>query len=148
MKKIFPLFAVIIVLVLAVCSFHIIPTGYTGVKTSFGQIQETTIQSGKLNFCIPFVQSQSPAVCVGHLALRLLGMTGVFGVHSFRLRLIDRIVPLVVDIIGGVGAGLGLDITVCQRGCLQVQGVCLDFLAVLIGLTLDGRTASTQLYST
>lgn len=56
MKKIFPLFAVIIVLVLAVCSFHIIPTGYTGVKTSFGQIQETTIQSGKLNFCIPFVQ--------------------------------------------------------------------------------------------
>ena len=57
MKKIFPLFAVIIVLVMAVCSFHIIPTGYTGVKTSFGQIQETTIQSGKLNFCIPFVQS-------------------------------------------------------------------------------------------
>ena len=55
MKKIFPLFAVIIVLVLAVCSFHIIPTGYTGVKTSFGQIQETTIQSGKLNFCIPFL---------------------------------------------------------------------------------------------
>ena len=55
MKKIFPLFAVIIVLVLAVCSFHIIPTGYTGVKTSFGQIKETTIQSGKLNFCIPFV---------------------------------------------------------------------------------------------
>lgn len=46
MKKIFPLFAVIIVLVLAVCSFHIIPTGYTGVKTSFGQIKETTIQSG------------------------------------------------------------------------------------------------------
>ena len=57
MKKIFPLFAVIIVLVLAICSFSIIPTGYTGVKTSFGQIQETTIQSGKLNFCIPFVQS-------------------------------------------------------------------------------------------
>lgn len=43
MKKIFPLFAVIIVLVLAVCSFHIIPTGYTGVKTSFGQIKETTM---------------------------------------------------------------------------------------------------------
>ena len=57
MKKIFPLCAVIIILVLAVCSFHIIPTGYTGVKTSFGQIQEITIQSGKLNFCIPFVQS-------------------------------------------------------------------------------------------
>ena len=57
MKRIFPVFAVIIVLVLSVCSFHIIPTGYTGVKTSFGQIQETTIQSGKLNFCIPFVQS-------------------------------------------------------------------------------------------
>ena len=80
-------------------------------------------------------------MCVGHLALRLLGVTGVFGVHSFRLRLVDRIVPLVIDIIGGVGTGLRLDITVCQRGCLQVQGVRLDFLAVLIGLTLDGRTA-------
>ena len=80
-------------------------------------------------------------MCVGHLALRLLGVTGVFGVHSFRLRLVDRIIPLVIDIIGGVGTGLCLDITVCQRGCLQVQGVRLDFLAVLIGLTLDGRTA-------
>ena len=65
MKKIFPLFAVIIVLVLAVCSFHIIPTGYTGVKTSFGQIQETTIQSGKLNFCIPFVHSQGQQQAAG-----------------------------------------------------------------------------------
>ena len=82
-------------------------------------------------------------MCVGHSALRLLGVTGVFGVHRFRLRLIDRIVPLVIDIIGGVGTGLGLDITVCQRGCLQVQGVRLDFLAVLIGLTLGGRTASS-----
>ena len=57
MKKIIPLFAFILVVFLAVCSFSIIPTGYTGVKTSFGQIQETTIQSGKLNFCIPFLQS-------------------------------------------------------------------------------------------
>lgn len=65
MKKIFPLFAVIIVLVLAVCSFSIIPTGYTGVKTSFGQIQETTIQSGKLNFlhslCAEHPQGQQQA---------------------------------------------------------------------------------------
>ena len=38
-------------------SFTIVPTGYTGVKTSFGQIKEETIQSGKLNFCIPFVQN-------------------------------------------------------------------------------------------
>ena len=52
MKKIFPLFAVIIVLVLAVCSFSIIPTGYTGVKTSFGQIQQEPIQSGTVNFTI------------------------------------------------------------------------------------------------
>ena len=59
MKKFFPLFAVIIVLVLAVCSFHIIPTGYTGVKTSFGQIQKTTIQSGKLNFCMLITKPSS-----------------------------------------------------------------------------------------
>ena len=54
MKKIFPLFAVIIVLVLAVCSFHIIPTGYTGVKTSFGQIQKTSL-------CAEYPQGQQQA---------------------------------------------------------------------------------------
>jgi len=31
----------------------------------------------------------------------LLGVTGVFGVHSFRLRLLDRNVTLVSDILGG-----------------------------------------------
>lgn len=40
----------------ASCSFVVIPTGYTGVKSSFGQIQQTTLQNG-LNFKIPFVQS-------------------------------------------------------------------------------------------
>ena len=56
-SRVFPLFAVILIAFLLVRSLTIVPTGYTGVKTSFGQIQETTIQSGKLNFTIPFVQS-------------------------------------------------------------------------------------------
>jgi len=34
----------------------VIPTGYTGVKTTFGQIDEVTIQNGA-NFKIPFIQS-------------------------------------------------------------------------------------------
>ena len=42
-------------------------------------------------------------MCAGHLALRLLGVTGIFDVHSFCLRLIDRIVPLVINIIGVPG---------------------------------------------
>ena len=59
MKKhrVFSLFTVIFVAFLLFQSVTIVPTGYTGVKTSFGQIQEATIQSGKLNFTIPFVQS-------------------------------------------------------------------------------------------
>lgn len=56
-SRVFPLFAVILIAFLLIRSLTIVPTGYTGVKTSFGQIQETTIQSGKLNFTIPFVQS-------------------------------------------------------------------------------------------
>lgn len=36
-------------------SLVIIPTGYTGVKSTFGQIDETTIQNGA-NWKIPFVQ--------------------------------------------------------------------------------------------
>ena len=49
-------FAIFCVLVL-VFNLHIIPTGYTGVKTSFGQIQEEPVQSGKLIFTVPFVES-------------------------------------------------------------------------------------------
>ncbi len=37
-------------------SFTIIPTGYSGVKTTFGQISQTTAQSG-FNWKIPFVQN-------------------------------------------------------------------------------------------
>lgn len=38
------------------CSFVIIPTGYTGVRTTFGQIDSVTMQNG-FNWKIPFVQS-------------------------------------------------------------------------------------------
>ncbi len=37
-------------------SFVIIPTGYTGVRTTFGQIDSVTVQNG-FNWKIPFVQS-------------------------------------------------------------------------------------------
>lgn len=37
-------------------SFTIIPTGYTGVRTTFGQIDDSTVQNG-FNWNIPFVQS-------------------------------------------------------------------------------------------
>lgn len=48
---------VAIAIAVAANSLCIIPTGYTGVKTSFGQVQENAVQSGKLNVCVPFVQS-------------------------------------------------------------------------------------------
>lgn len=44
-------------MIVLVTSMTIIPTGYTGVKTSFGQIQEETISSGRLIFMLPFVES-------------------------------------------------------------------------------------------
>lgn len=36
-------------------SFVIIPTGYTGVRTTFGQVDNVTLQNG-FNFKIPFIQ--------------------------------------------------------------------------------------------
>lgn len=50
-------FVLVVLLVMVIGSIHIVPTGYTGVKTSFGQISGQTIPSGKVNFTIPFVQS-------------------------------------------------------------------------------------------
>lgn len=38
-------------------SFTIVPTGYTGVKISFGQVQETPVRSGAITFHMPFVES-------------------------------------------------------------------------------------------
>lgn len=37
-------------------SFKIVPTGYTGVRTTFGQISEQTVNKG-FNFKLPFVQN-------------------------------------------------------------------------------------------
>lgn len=50
------LFITILLCVTLFCSFKIVPTGYTGVRTTFGQIDDTTVQSG-FNLKIPFVQS-------------------------------------------------------------------------------------------
>ncbi|MBO4746547.1 MAG: hypothetical protein J5607_00600, partial [Clostridiales bacterium] len=36
-------------------SFTIIPTGYTGVRVTFGQVEEQTLNNG-INFQIPFIQ--------------------------------------------------------------------------------------------
>ena len=56
-KRILIIPALVILLILGILSVHINPTGYTGVKTSFGQIQEETIRSGGVNLTIPFVES-------------------------------------------------------------------------------------------
>src|SRR5574344_168530 len=47
-----------IALMLFSFSFKIIPTGYTGVRTTFGQISSQTVQNG-FNWKIPFVQEIS-----------------------------------------------------------------------------------------
>lgn len=43
--------------VIACCNITIVPTGYTGVKISFGQVQETPVRSGAIAFHLPFVES-------------------------------------------------------------------------------------------
>ena len=44
-----------IVFFILACSVTVIPTGYTGVKTTFGQISQTSIPNG-INFHIPFAE--------------------------------------------------------------------------------------------
>lgn len=56
-KKLSPVLAIIGVIVLIISmSFSIVPTGYTGVRTTFGQISEKTVPQG-FNLKIPIVQS-------------------------------------------------------------------------------------------
>lgn len=56
-KKLSGVFAIIGVVVLVVAmSFSIVPTGYTGVRTTFGQISENTVPQG-FNLKIPLVQN-------------------------------------------------------------------------------------------
>jgi len=45
----------ILVIIVVVNSFAIIPTGYTGVRVTFGQISNAVVPNG-INFKIPFVQ--------------------------------------------------------------------------------------------
>lgn len=46
----------VLLLLTVIFNLHIIPTGYTGVRVKFGQIQEQPEQSGKLIFTVPFVE--------------------------------------------------------------------------------------------
>ena len=43
-------------LILASSIFTVVPTGYTGVKTTFGQVSDTSLSEG-INFKLPLVQS-------------------------------------------------------------------------------------------
>lgn len=45
-----------VVVTMLSASFTIIPTGFTGVRTTFGQIDDSTVQNG-FNWKIPFVQN-------------------------------------------------------------------------------------------
>lgn len=45
----------VVLLVIFLCSFAIIPTGYTGVRITMGQIDESVVPNG-FNWKIPFVQ--------------------------------------------------------------------------------------------
>lgn len=56
-RKLTPLFSILGALLLIFSlSFTIVPTGYTGVKTTFGQISENTMPQG-FNLKVPLVQS-------------------------------------------------------------------------------------------
>lgn len=47
---------VVLLIVTGLSSFKIVPTGYTGVKTTFGQISQKAVSPG-ITFKIPFVQN-------------------------------------------------------------------------------------------
>lgn len=46
-----------LILAVLVMNLHIIPTGYTGVTTRFGQIDDRPVHSGRLYFTMPLVES-------------------------------------------------------------------------------------------
>ena len=54
-KKVLIISIIVIVLITFISSITTIPTGYVGVKTRFGQVQETVINEG-LNFKMPFIE--------------------------------------------------------------------------------------------
>lgn len=56
-KKLSGVFAIIgVVVLISAMSFSIVPTGYTGVRTTFGQISENTVPQG-FNLKVPLVQN-------------------------------------------------------------------------------------------
>lgn len=55
-KIYFSLVALGVVMMFLSASFTIIPTGYTGVRTTFGQIDNVTLQNG-FNWKVPFIQN-------------------------------------------------------------------------------------------
>lgn len=46
----------VIVILLLISSITFIPTGYTGVRVTFGRIEEGTLNGGTVNLTVPFIQ--------------------------------------------------------------------------------------------
>ena len=57
LPKIVPILSFVCVgIILVASAFTIVPTGYTGVRTTFGQVSQKIVPNG-FNMKIPFVQS-------------------------------------------------------------------------------------------
>ena len=56
-KKYIIIAIVILLFLVVICNITIIPTGYTGIKTTFGLISPEPLESGKLYFTIPFCEN-------------------------------------------------------------------------------------------
>ena len=61
-KRALIIIVVIFLLITLFKSITTVPTGYVGVKTRFGKVQETTIQEG-LNFKVPFIEKMVKIDC-------------------------------------------------------------------------------------
>ena len=58
MKKNFIIISIVcLICVIFILSIHIIPTGYTGIKSTFGLIHPDPLKSGRIYFTIPFCES-------------------------------------------------------------------------------------------
>ena len=75
--------AICILGIIAQC-VHIVPTGYTGIKTSFGKVSENELKTG-IHFTVPLVQNvkeinnkQQDAVCADRIWGETLDKTPVY----------------------------------------------------------------------
>jgi len=142
MKKLIPVLAIVAVIVLIVMgSFKIVPTGFVGVKATFGQISEKVIQPG-FYFKLPLVQT---VTLIDTRQTDVTITSQVWGESSEKTPVYAQNVIITYKVNGDKAAWICSNVSENTDNLLTQSLVASGIKSSMVKLTADAVTVRSQI---